>query len=218
MTPKLTKSASEFELGPEARGALEKPRDASVDPVEHAADDDGDHRRLVAPLIGQPDRGQPEAQRDQGDDVGDDRPDRNRLEQAPVAVRPDRARRAGTGRSWRNTRAALLGGSTELPDAGTGAPVPRASGRPSTVSPATAVWPRPTSTRVARAAGRCRAASRSGSGRSARRRQLSPVLTKDTMRRATRPAICTTPILAAVALDHEARCARCPRSPCRVRR
>ena len=51
-------------------------------PSRTAADDDRDDGRLEPPLVGEPDRRQPEAQRDQRDDVRHDDPERHRLEQA----------------------------------------------------------------------------------------------------------------------------------------
>ena len=65
------------ELGAEARGGLEHARDAAVDAVEKG----GEHQRrdgeVEAVLDAHPDRGQPGAQPNQRENIGDQHPDRH---------------------------------------------------------------------------------------------------------------------------------------------
>ena len=77
-----------IELGAEARGSLQRPRDPSVETVEHGGARDRAHRPFDRPLHRQADRGQAKAEREQGDDVGDQEPERHRPE-ASAARRAD---------------------------------------------------------------------------------------------------------------------------------
>ena len=59
--------------------AREQPRDAAVEPVEHAGDDDRSQQRLVSHSLADREAhaGQAEAQRQRGDRVGRERAERN---------------------------------------------------------------------------------------------------------------------------------------------
>ena len=87
-TPKLTKSARRIELGAEARLGLEQPRDAPIDAVEKRREDERGNGQVPAMLDGHADRGQPGAQPEQSEDVGDQHPRRHlaaRRTPAPAA-------------------------------------------------------------------------------------------------------------------------------------
>ena len=71
------------ELGAEARGALEEPRQPAVDAVEDCGEHDGREREIVALLERHADRGEPRAQREQRDDVRHQRAHRDEPEALP---------------------------------------------------------------------------------------------------------------------------------------
>ena len=75
------------EFGPEFRLALDHARDAAVEAVEHGREHDRRHRQFHPPFGGQPDRGQPGADRQQGDDIGHQHPHRNRTKPAAAHFR-----------------------------------------------------------------------------------------------------------------------------------
>ena len=71
------------ELGAEARGAFEEPRQAAVDAVEKGGEDDRGERQHIAVLERHADRGEAGAERQQRDDVGHQSAHRNAAE-APL--------------------------------------------------------------------------------------------------------------------------------------
>ena len=75
--PKAILSRRTVELRAELALRPQQPRDAAVEAVEHAGDDDRSQRLL--PLAGdrEADAGQAEAQRQRGDRVGHERAERN---------------------------------------------------------------------------------------------------------------------------------------------
>jgi hypothetical protein len=88
------------EFRPEAGCALEEAREPPVDPVEEGRDQDRVDGGFEAALIGEPDRGEAEAQGDEGDQVRRDDAERNRLEQALarfVGVRCERREQIAHG-------------------------------------------------------------------------------------------------------------------------
>ena len=72
----------QIEFRAEARGALERPGDPPVEPVEHRRAGDGAHRPFDRALHRQADRGQAEAQREQRHDVRQQEAQRHRPEAA----------------------------------------------------------------------------------------------------------------------------------------
>ena len=70
------------EFGAEFRLALDHARDAAVDAIEHGGEHDRRHRQLHPPFGGQPDRGQPGADRQQRDEIGHQHPHRDRAKPA----------------------------------------------------------------------------------------------------------------------------------------
>ena len=81
-----------IELRPEARGALQRARDAAVEAVKDGGADDGDHRPFDRPFHREPYRRQAETQSQQRYDVREEEPHRHRPK-APPAPRFARARR-----------------------------------------------------------------------------------------------------------------------------
>ena len=75
------------ELRAEARGALDHARDPPVDGIEHRGEHDRAERELEAAFEREPDGGQPGAQREQRDDVGQERAQRD-LAQSPEPAFP----------------------------------------------------------------------------------------------------------------------------------
>ncbi len=75
------------ELGAEARGSLQQPRQTAVDAIENGGEHDRRQRQLVAVLERQADRGQSGAQRQQRDDVRHQHAHRNAAEAPPPRAR-----------------------------------------------------------------------------------------------------------------------------------
>ncbi len=96
-TPKLTKSASEFELLAEARGGAKIARQAPVDAVEDDGEDDPRDGEVEAMLDRHPDRRQPGAKAEQRDEVREDGGERHEPSSRPAALglRVDGGKEAG---------------------------------------------------------------------------------------------------------------------------
>ena len=78
------------ELGAESRRALEHPREAAIDAIEQGGEDDGGHRPFELAFDRKPHPGQAGAERQQGNEIGQQRAHRNLPEATAHLLRAGR--------------------------------------------------------------------------------------------------------------------------------
>ena len=132
------------ELGAEARGALQQPRDAPIEAVENRGNDDGRNRVIKAALDRHANRSEPEAERQERDQVRQQHSKWHRAETAPAPLLAFRLER------WKEiAHGAIL--RPQAPGRKRNQPMRKASSRTEafksarTVSPPSAYWPSATS-------------------------------------------------------------------------